>query len=318
MIYIKSDQLESMNLDLPPSEKVGVYSVYPDSVEKLLPKIVKIIKVPDSIKYPICYKQTKNFTYESNFAGTNLGTDFVLIGGPCSAENEAQVYETAKFISSLGMKYFRAGCYKPRTNAYSFQGLEREGLKLCRKACDEFGLKFVTEVKDLSNFDHVYEFCDVVQIGSKCMYDVGVLREMGKSDKSVLLKRHFGATLLEFAQAAEFIASQGNTNIALCERGIRTFENSTRFSLDSSGIEWMKQHVDLPIIGDPSHAMGYSYGVEGLSLAMMAQGVRGLIIEVHPNPPLAKSDASQQLNFAEFEKLKSKIDKFKEMLKDVL
>lgn len=318
MIYIKSNELENKNLDLPPSEKVGVYSVFPDTVEKLLPKIVKIIKVPDSIKYPICYKQTDKFSYETNFAGTNIGTDFVLIGGPCSAENDVQVYETAEYISSLGIKYFRAGCYKPRTNAYSFQGLERDGLKLCRKACDEYGLKFVTEVKDLSNLDDVCEFSDVVQIGSKCMYDVGVLREMGKSDKPVLLKRHFGATLVEFAQAAEFIASQGNSNIVLCERGIRTFENSTRFSLDSSGIEWMKQHVDLPIIGDPSHAMGYSYGVEGLSLAMMAQGVRGLIIEVHPNPAIAKSDASQQLNFSEFEKLKNKIDKFKEMLKDVL
>ena len=318
MIYIKSDELENIKLDLPPPDKVGVYSVYPDTAGKMLSKIAKFKKVPDSIKYPICYKQTDIFSYEANFAGTDISSDFVLIGGPCSAESDVQVYETARFISSLGMNYFRAGCYKPRTNAYSFQGLERAGLELCRKACDEFGLKFVTEVKDLSNFDDVYEFSDVVQIGSKCMYDVGVLRAMGKSDKPVLLKRHFGATLVEFAQAADFIASQGNSNIALCERGIRTFESSTRFSLDSSGIEWMKQHVDLPIIGDPSHAMGYSYGVEGLSLAMMAQGVRGLIIEVHPNPKIAKSDASQQLNFEEFKKLKNKINKFKEILKDVL
>ena len=318
MIYIERKLIEKNNINLPFVGDVGTFRIYNDDVEKKLPEDIAYKKVNDEIKYPICFKNSSKNTYEFDFAGCNISSDFILIGGPCSAENDQQIYATAKYISSLEMKFFRAGCFKPRTNAYSFQGLERYGLKLCRQACDQYGLKFVSEVKDLSNLDDVYEYADVIQVGSKCMYDVGVLRELGKGNKPVLLKRHFGATLIEYAQAADFIASHGNSSIALCERGIRTFETSTRFSLDSSGIEWMKKHVDLPIIGDPSHAMGFSYGVEGLSLSMTAQGVRGLIIEVHPDPIHAKSDSSQQLNFEEFKKVKGKVEKLRGLLENVL
>ena len=139
------------------------------------------------------------------------------------------------------------------------------------------------------------------------MYDPGVLSALGNSQKSILLKRHFGATLTEFAQAADFIMCQGNNNVTLCERGIRTFEPETRFSLDSCGIEWLKEKTRLPIIGDPSHAMGHAYGVEGLSLSMVAQGVNGLIIEVHPDPKNAKSDANQQLTLPYFVEVAQKI-----------
>jgi 3-deoxy-7-phosphoheptulonate synthase len=301
MIYIHEDE----NINFPENQKIGVYYVLDDSFEDQLSSEIKYKKVSDKIKYPIGYKSGEQNNVD--FCGVDLRSEFLLIAGPCSAESEEQVEKTVEHVSSLGLKFFRAGCYKPRTNPYSFQGLGREGLKLCRNACDEKNLKFISEVKDLSNLDDVMEFADVIQVGSKAMYDVGVLREIGKTNKPVLLKRHFGATLVEFAQHADFIASYGNTNIALCERGIRTFESSTRFSLDSSGIEWLKKYVDWPIIGDPSHAMGYSYGVEGLSLGMIAQRVNGLLIEVHPDPSVAKSDASQQLNFEEFKKLHDKI-----------
>lgn len=303
MIYLHKDQGITYSNDL----LVGVYYVLKDDEEKNIPNGIKYKKVPDNIKFPIGYKsETKN---RVDFCGVDLRNEFLLIAGPCSAENEEQVQQSIDYVVSQGLTFFRAGCYKPRTNPYSFQGLERDGLRLCRSGCDENGLKFISEVKDLSNLDDVMEYADVIQVGSKAMYDVGVLREIGKTNKPVLLKRHFGSTLIEFAQHADFIASHGNTNIALCERGIRTFETSTRFSLDSSGIEWLKEYVDWPIIGDPSHAMGYAYGVEGLSLSMIAQKVNGLLIEVHPNPSVAKSDASQQLTFDEFTNLKDKIVK---------
>ena len=187
------------------------------------------------------------------------------------------------------------------------QGLGLDGLKLCRQACDELDMKFVSEVKDLSNLDPVQDYADIIQVGSKCMYDVGVLRNLGQQNKPILLKRHFGSTLKEFAQAADFIMCEGNEAVVLCERGVRGFETSTRFSLDSCGIEWLKEKTNLPIIGDPSHAMGYAYGVPGLSLAMIAQQVSGLIIEVHPSPKDAKSDADQQLDYQEFKSLLGKI-----------
>jgi 3-deoxy-7-phosphoheptulonate synthase len=273
--------------------EVGEWYCFPDEFASEL-KGIDIRCVPDDIKFPLAFRQPG----EGNREGWL--SSFDVIAGPCSAEDEVQVYETAKFLSSLGVKYFRAGNFKPRTNAYSFQGLGLDGLVLCRKVCDEFGMKFVSEVKDATNVEAVAEYADVVQVGSKCMYDVGVLSMLGKTRKNVLLKRHFGATLKEFVQAADFIMCQGNESVILCERGIRTFESSTRFSLDSCGIEWLKKNSNLKIIGDPSHAMGFSYGVSSLANALTAQMVDGLIIEVHPNPPLAKSDASQQLTYNEF------------------
>lgn len=281
---------------------VGNYVIFDNSSKDIVAGL-SFREVPDDIKFPLSYRKDLENTIDVKFAGLQMPESFPIIAGPCSAENYEQIYSTAKNISEVGCSHFRAGCYKPRTNAYSFKGLEREGLKICRNVCDELGLSFVSEVKDLSNFDDVVEYTDVIQVGSKCMYDVGVLRELGSQNKAVLLKRHFGATLKEFAQAADFILSEGNSDVVLCERGIRTFEHSTRFSLDSSGIEWMKRFTRLPIIGDPSHAMGAAYGVSGLSLAMVAQGVNGLIIEVHPDPINAKSDKDQQLTFSEFNNL---------------
>jgi len=227
----------------------------------------------------------------------------LMIAGPCSVESEAQMRQTAALLKEMNITALRGGCYKPRTSPYSFQGMGLEGLKLMAAMRDEFGFDVVTEVRDATHVDHVIEYADVVQVGAKAMYDQGILKACGASNKTVLLKRGFGTTLQEFVQAAEFVLSGGNPNVILCERGIRTFVKKTRFTLDLCGVAWLKEHVNLPIILDPSHAMGYRYGVPDLTRACMAMGVDGLIIETHPNPKEAKSDAAQQLDHDQFKSL---------------
>lgn len=224
----------------------------------------------------------------------------VVIGGPCSVESEKQIRSSATLMKKLGISTLRAGAYKPRTSPYSFQGMELDGLKLLAKMRDEFGLNIITEVRDATQIDDIIEYADIIQIGAKSMYDHGILKKCGKAKQPVLLKRGFGTTLQEFVQAAEFILSGGNENVMLCERGIRTFETKTRFTLDLCGVSYLKEHTNLPLVLDPSHAMGYAYGVSDLSRACVAMGVDGLIVEVHPNPKVAKSDASQQLDHAQF------------------
>lgn len=232
----------------------------------------------------------------------------IVISGPCSVESEEQIRESSDLLKSLGLTSLRGGCYKPRTSPYSFQGMGLEGLKLLAKMREEYGFSVVTEARDATHIDEIIEHADVIQVGAKAMYDQGILRACAKTQKTVLIKRGFGTTLQEFVQAAEFVLSGGNENVVLCERGIRTFETGTRFTLDLCGVEWLKHYTNLPVILDPSHAMGYAYGVAGLSRACVALGVDGLLIEVHPNPKVAKSDASQQLNHEEFKQLLKTLD----------
>jgi 3-deoxy-7-phosphoheptulonate synthase len=236
----------------------------------------------------------------------------MMITGPCSVESEEQIDQVAKFCVEQGVKVLRAGCYKPRTSPYTFQGLGHKGLILLAKMRDKYGLKIITEVKDATHVEDVIEFADIIQIGAKAMYDHGILRACSKIQKPIVLKRGFGSTLQEFVQSAEFILSGGNMNVALCERGIRTYETKTRFTLDLCGVAYLKEHTNLPIILDPSHAMGYAYGVADLTRACVAMGIDGLLIETHPDPSVAKSDASQQLNFEKFSVLKNSLDKVAE------
>lgn len=233
----------------------------------------------------------------------------LVITGPCSVESEEQIEQSAKFCVELGIRVLRAGAYKPRTSPYSFQGLGLEGLKLLDKMRSKYQLKIITEVRDSTHADEVIEYADIIQIGAKSMYDHGILRKCGKTNKPVLLKRGFGTTLQEFVQAAEFILSGGNPNVMLCERGIRTFETKTRFTLDLCGAVWLKEYTNLPVILDPSHAIGYAYGVPDLARSCMALGVDGLLIETHPNPRVAKSDADQQLDFNQFRELYASLKK---------
>jgi 3-deoxy-7-phosphoheptulonate synthase len=255
-------------------------------------------------------KAYRSETRTVDFGNTKIGgatKNTILIGGPCSVESEDQIRESAELLVSLGLGTLRGGCYKPRTSPYSFQGMGLDGLKLLAKMRDEFGLNVITEARDATHIDEIIEYSDIIQVGAKAMYDQGILRACAKTQKPVLIKRGFGTTLQEFVQAAEFVLSGGNPNVVLCERGIRTFETGTRFTLDLCGVAWLKQHTNLPIILDPSHAMGYAYGIADLARACVAMGIDGLLIEAHRNPKVAKSDASQQLTHAEFEALLSSL-----------
>jgi len=245
-------------------------------------------------------------TREVSFGNVKIGGETkntIVIAGPCSVESKDQITESAELLKSLGLTTLRGGCFKPRTSPYSFQGLGLEGLKLLKKMKEQFGLNVITEVRDATQVEQVIEYTDIIQIGAKAMYDQGILRACAKTQKPVLLKRGFGSTLQEFVQAAEFVLSGGNPNVVLCERGIRTFETGTRFTLDLCGVAWLKEHTNLPIILDPSHAMGLAYGVPDLTRACVAMGIDGLLIEVHRNPKVAKSDAAQQLDHTTFSNL---------------
>ena len=241
-----------------------------------------------------------------SFGPTTIGgqtNHTVLIGGPCSVESEEQIESAAQLLKSLGLNTLRGGAYKPRTSPYSFQGMGLDGLKLLAKMRERHGLTVITEARDATHIDEIIEHTDIIQIGAKAMYDQGILRACAKIQKPVLIKRGFGTTLQELVQAAEFVLSGGNPNVMVCERGIRTFETGTRFTLDLCGVAWLKEHTNLPVILDPSHAMGYAYGVAPLAKACVAMGIDGLLIETHPNPKVAKSDASQQLTYEAFEQL---------------
>ncbi len=251
-------------------------------------------------------KKYRSDKREVKIGNTIIGGDTkstILIGGPCSVESEEQIRQSAELIKGMGLTTLRGGCYKPRTSPYSFQGMGLDGLKLLAKMREEYGVNVITEARDATHIDEIIEYSDVIQVGAKAMYDQGILRACAKTNKPVLIKRGFGTTLKEFVQAAEFVLSGGNENVILCERGLRTFETNTRFTLDLCGVAWLQEHTNLPIVLDPSHAMGYAYGVPVLSRACVAMGIDGLIVEAHPNPKVAKSDASQQLNFNEFKQL---------------
>jgi 3-deoxy-7-phosphoheptulonate synthase len=241
-----------------------------------------------------------------NFGATAIGGQTkhtVLIGGPCSVESEEQIESAAQLLKSLGLNTLRGGAYKPRTSPYSFQGMGLDGLKLLAKMRERHGLTVITEARDATHIDEIIEHTDIIQIGAKAMYDQGILRACAKINKPVLIKRGFGTTLQELVQAAEFVLSGGNQDVMVCERGIRTFETGTRFTLDLCGVAWLKEYTNLPVILDPSHAMGYAYGVAPLAKACVAMGIDGLLIETHPNPKVAKSDASQQLTYEAFTQL---------------
>jgi 3-deoxy-7-phosphoheptulonate synthase len=236
---------------------------------------------------------------EVRFGNIVIGGDTahtVFMAGPCSVESREQMETVCERLVKDEIRVLRAGAFKPRTSPYVFQGLGNGGLSLLAEMRQKYGLSVVTEVRDATHVEAVIEVADIVQIGAKAMYDHGILRACGKSRKPVLLKRGFGSTLQELVQAAEFMLSSGNENVILCERGIRTFETKTRFTLDLCGVAYLKQHVNLPVVVDTSHAMGYRYGVPDLTRAACAMGVDGLLIESHPTPDKALSDAAQQVD----------------------
>ena len=242
-------------------------------------------------------------THKINIGDTYIGGDQkhqLMIAGPCAIESREQIEQSCLMLKEQGIRVLRAGCYKPRTSPYTFRGLGEDGLKLLAEMREKHGLLIATEMRDATHADKVIEYTDIVQVGAKAMYDHGLLTAAGQSGKPVILKRGFGSTLQELVNCADFIMSCGNNQVILCERGIRSFEHGTRFTLDLCGVAWLKQHSNLPIILDPSHAMGYTYGVPDLARACTAMGIDGLLIETHPCPECAQSDAPQQLNHEQF------------------
>ncbi|OCN01241.1 3-deoxy-7-phosphoheptulonate synthase [Clostridium sp. W14A] len=219
----------------------------------------------------------------------------VMIAGPCAVENQEQILKAAEGVKAVGAALLRGGAYKPRTSPYSFQGTEEEGLKMLRRAGDETGLPVVSEVTDHEQLAFAEKYCDMFQIGARNMQNFRLLREVGRTGVPVLLKRGIASTIEEWLDAAEYIMSEGNCGVVLCERGIRTFETATRNTLDVSAVPVVRERSSLPIIVDPSHAAGKAAYVEPLALAGVAAGADGLIVEVHPNPKQALSDAAQQL-----------------------
>ena len=241
--------------------------------------------------------------------GAKIGGDnFALIAGPCTVESRDQLLDTAALVKSCGASMLRGGAYKPRTSPYSFQGLGVEGLELLAEAREQSGLPIVTELMDARDIEPVLEVADLIQVGARNMQNSGLLTELGRAGRPVLLKRGLSATLEEFVMAAEYILKEGNEQVILCERGIRTFETAYRFTLDLMAVPVLKEMTHLPIVIDPSHAAGRRVLVQPLSLAAAAVGADGIIVEVHPEPEEAICDGPQALRSEEFEQYAQAVD----------
>jgi 3-deoxy-7-phosphoheptulonate synthase len=223
-----------------------------------------------------------------------------IMAGPCSVESEEQIISTARAVKAAGATALRGGAFKPRTSPYSFQGMKEEGLKLLAAAREETGLAIVTEVMATEDVELVARYADVLQVGARNMQNYRLLEAVGKVNKPVLLKRGPSATMEELLLAAEYILNEGNPNVMLCERGIRTFESHTRFTLPLASVPYLHHKTHLPIVIDPSHGTGHTYLVPDMAAASIAAGADGLILEVHPDPERAMSDGYQSLNFQQF------------------
>jgi 3-deoxy-7-phosphoheptulonate synthase len=235
---------------------------------------------------------------------------FVVIAGPCSVESRSQLIDTAKAVRSAGATVLRGGAFKPRTSPYDFQGLEEAGLRLLAEAREVTGLRVCTEVLTPEHVDLVAEYSDILQVGARNMQNFALLKRLGRIDRAILLKRGLSATIREFLMSAEYIAAQGNPNVILCERGIRTFETMTRNTLDISAVPLLNELSHLPVVVDPSHAAGKRSLITPLAKSAIAAGADGLLVEVHPNPEEAWSDGPQSLTFPEFEALMEGVRKY--------
>ncbi len=271
----------------------------PIALFSLDPSVDMVYRV--SRPYKLAARESRAEDTIIDVKGIKVGGDtFTIIAGPCSVENREQMLTTARGVKKCSAHMLRGGAFKPRTSPYSFQGLGEEGLKLLKEASEETGLPVVTEVMNPRDLDVVMKYADVLQIGARNIQNFALLREVGKTDKPVLLKRGMATTIQEFLMSAEYIMSEGNADVILCERGIRTFETATRNTLDISAVPVLKKETHLPVIIDPSHAAGKRDYVPALSRAAIAAGTDGLLVEVHYNPKIAVSDAAQQLTIEEF------------------
>jgi 3-deoxy-7-phosphoheptulonate synthase len=267
-------------------------------------KFAKRIGLKEGTSYKLAARKWEDDSTLVEVAGKIIGGDEIfLIAGPCAVESSSQMEVIASVISRLGVPFIRGGAYKPRSSPYSFQGLEKEGLRIIKQTAEKYELGVITEVMDLSLLDTIYPYTDIIQVGSRNMKNFHFLKELGKTDKPILLKRGMDATVEEWLLAAEYILLGGNSDVILCERGIRTFDNSSRNTLDSMGIALAKQLSHLPVIADPSQATGNRELILPGAMASLAAGADGLMIEIHNNPQAALSDGPQSMFLDQFENM---------------
>ena len=302
--------IEQMGLDAhpmpgPTRTAIGITgnssSVDPRSLE-VLPGVRELIRVTQPYKLASREMHPEDTTVEVGKARIGPGS-FTVIAGPCSVESESNLLGVAEQLVSRGIHLLRAGAFKPRTSPYSFQGMEHEGLEILRRAREKTGIGIVTEVMATEQVDAVAETADMVQIGTRNMQNFSLLKKVAGCGRPVLLKRGMSATLDEWLMAAEYLLAGGNKNVVLCERGVRTFTDHTRNTLDLSVVPPVKENSHLPILIDPSHGTGRRSYVPSMSLAGLAAGADGLMVEVHPDPSTALSDGAQTLDFEEFDRL---------------
>jgi len=267
-----------------------------------LPGIQEIVQITKP--YKLASREWKTRDTVIRIGDVSIGGDeVVMMAGPCSVEGVEMLMETARHVASQGAKILRGGAFKPRTSPYSFQGLGEDGLKMLARAREETGLKVITEVVTPGDVELVTRYADILQIGTRNMQNYTLLQEAGRSGHPVMLKRGMSSTIEEWLLAAEYLLSQGNRNVMLCERGIRTFEPATRFTLDINAVPLVRELSHLPVIVDPSQGTGRWSLVSPLALASVAAGANGLIVEVHPHPDDALSDGAQSLDFPTFDRL---------------
>lgn len=278
----------------------------PSDTFAVLPGVVSVQRIMKP--YKLASREFKPASTIATVAGIPIGgPQLVVMAGPCAVESEEQVFQTAEAVLKAGARILRGGAFKPRTSPFSFQGLQEEGLKILARVRDALGIPIITEVMDTHEVELVARHADILQVGARNMQNFSLLREVGKCGRPVVLKRGFSCTVNEWLTAADYILAEGNENVILCERGIRTFEDSTRFSLDVSSLPVVRKFSHLPIIVDPSHPAGHFEYVPALAKAGVAAGADGLLVEVHPNPAQALVDGLQSLTFANFEKLMAEL-----------
>ena len=313
--------LQKMNLDVHVSEgaHVTVLGLIGDT-SRVDMELLSSLEIVDSVKRvsePFKQANRKFHPADSVIEVGNVkigGGHFAMMAGPCSVESEEQIIQVAKAVKAAGANILRGGAFKPRTSPYAFQGMKGEGIQLLLKAKAETGLPIVTEIMNISTLD-LFNEVDIIQVGARNMQNFDLLKELGKTQKPILLKRGLANTLQELLMSAEYIMSEGNENVILCERGIRTFETYTRNTLDLSAVSVLHDLSHLPVIVDPSHATGKAKLVPPMAVAAAAAGADGLIIEVHNDPAHALCDGAQSLTPAQFEVLSQKVSKVREALK---
>lgn len=261
---------------------------------KILDGVSEVYRV--TAPYKLASRSFKEENTKIKIKDVELGGDeIILMAGPCSIESEDQIFRLAKVVAESGSKVLRGGAFKPRTSPYSFQGMGEEGLRLMRDAADQYGLLMITEVMQIDQIELIEKYTDIFQIGARNMQNFSLLKELGKTDKSVMIKRGLAAKIEDWLMAAEYILASGNSNVMLCERGIRTFETMTRNTFDLSAIPVVHKLSHLPVVADPSHAVGYRDQVPPMARAAVAAGADALMIEIHDKPEEAFSDGPQAL-----------------------